>query len=57
MMLGAFIVGTDLNEKLYSYKQIDSLLEYVVVSQSTPWCVFIAVEITGSWRLLGLSKA
>lgn len=28
---------TDLNEKLDSYKQIDSLLEYVVVSQSTPW--------------------
>lgn len=28
---------TDLNEKLDSYKQIASLLEYVVVSQSTPW--------------------
>jgi len=28
---------TDLNEKLDSYKQIDSLLEYVVVSQNTPW--------------------
>lgn len=28
---------TDLNEKLDNYKQIDSLLEYVVVSQSTPW--------------------
>ena len=29
--------GTDLNEKLDSYKQIKSLLEYVVVSQDTPW--------------------
>ena len=28
---------TDLIEKLDSYKQINSLLEYVVVSQRTPW--------------------
>ena len=28
---------TDLKEKLDSYSQIDSLLEYVVVAQDTPW--------------------
>ena len=28
---------TDLIEKLNSYKQISSLLEYIVVSQTTPW--------------------
>nr|CAA6800122.1 MAG: Unknown protein [uncultured Thiotrichaceae bacterium] len=28
---------TDLKEKLDSYSQIDTLLEYVVVAQDTPW--------------------